>query len=370
MTTHHLSPAPADLHLHRVRRDHEQALVDQILAATATAACRGWTPDDLRHVLGNGVAHLLFLAHHRVTAAAATTESVRRAWRRQCHAVDPLPWAVTELENWLTTLRELPLLADEEILTDLHQLHEREEDPDGPDGLDGQQRRAAHRIAGLLRKAESTTFDAEAETLVAKAQQLRQRHRIDTALTPPGSPATSVELLALRVRMSAPWIRHQFLLLAQIAGANSCTAVLLSAHGIATVIGEAGDVRHTVDLFASLNRQCAHFMRISAGAHEASRTGQTTAYRRAFLLAYASRIGALLREAGADAAEDREDSDRALPVLAERSAAAEERTRQLFPALRGISFSSRHARGHRDGRVAAGRSHLRGDRAGLDRRSA
>ncbi len=366
MTVHH--PSPTDLHLHRVRRHHERVLATQVTDAIVTAACRGWTPEDLRHVLGAGVDRLLFLAHHRVTAAAAPP--VRAAWSRQCHAGEVARWSVVELERWLAILRELPLLADEEILTDLHQLHDLEENPGSSDGLSEAQRRARHRITGLLRKAESTTFDAEAEALVAKAQQLRQRHRIDAALLEDPDGGSARELLALRARFTAPWLRHQFLLLTQVAAANSCTAVLLSGHGIATVIGEPGDVHHTADLFTSLNRQCAHLMRVSAGAHEAARTGQTTAYRRAFLLSYASRIGTLLREAGVEATRSAEAGDRALPVLAERSAVAETRTRRLFPALRDISFSSRHTQGHVDGHSAAGRAHLRGDRSALGRRSA
>lgn len=356
-------------HPHRTHHHRHVALATRVVAAVASAAHRGWTPDDLRHVLGPGVDHLLFRAHHRVATAAPP---VRQAWRRQCHPAEPGDRPLAELEGWLDTLERLPALPDQAILTDLHQLQAREEEPAG---LSEEQRRARHRITGLLRKAESTTFDAEAEALVAKAQQLRQRHRIEAVLDPRVSQTTSAGPSARRVRFSAPWVRHQYLLLTQVAVANSCTAVLLSRHGIATVIGESDDVQHTTDLFASLNRQCAHFMRTSAGAAEAARAGQTAAYRRAFLLSYASRIGTLLRKAGEEAsdrggtggADDPGTGDvgRALPVLAARAEVAEERTRQLFPALRGMSFSSRHHQGHRDGRTAAGRSHLRGDRSAL-----
>lgn len=340
-------------------------LIDAAAKAVVAAATRGWTPEDLRHVLGPRADHLLFLAHHRVDRLASP--AVRRAWISQCHAVARPDWAAPELEDWCVALSALPGLPDEQILLAPPQPGDTGE-ATGP--LDAAQLRARHRITALLRKAESTDFAAEAESLVAKAQQLRARHRITALLAEERTEAHRRETVALRVRFHAPWVRHQFLLLAQVAHAKSCRAVLLSTSGIATVVGERGDVGHSADLFAGLNRQCLHGMRHSAGAARAAQRGETTAYRRSFLLAYAHRIGDLLRAAGAEACTDLPATNRTLPVLAQRAEAAAQQTRELFPALRGLSFSARHPRGSLDGTRAADRAHLVGDAAALHPRSA
>lgn len=345
--------------------NHFAELLDAAVGAVAAAATRGWLPEDLRHVLGHRADHLLFLAHHRVGRHASP--AMRRAWADQCPAVPRPDWTAPELADWWTALSALPELPDEQILLLPRQLRDA---GSTPEHLDAVQRRACHRITALLRKAESTGFEAEAESLVAKAQQLRHRHRITTLLDEGGAQGRGPGPVALRVHFHAPWVRHQFLLLAQVASANSCRAVLLSTRGIATIIGERGDVCHSADLFASLNRQCLYGMRTSTGARRAARRGETTVYRRSFLLAYAHRIGDLLQEAGAEACADIPTASSALPVLMKRAETATQRARELFPTLRGLSFSARHHQGSLDGILAAEHSRLAGEAAALQPRSA
>lgn len=334
------------------RQELQWTIVDRLVVA----ACLGWVPDDLRHLFGPAVDPFLATAHPQVMARAP--ETIRGAWGRQCHtAANPRAsdFPIGEMEKIAHRLREIPSLVDADLLTDVHLLHDHDLDSTG---LSAEQRRAQQRITGLLKKAESTTFEAEAESLVAKAQQLRQRYRIDH-LPPTDSSAEAADVVAVRIRLKAPWVRQQFLLLARVARANSCRSILSGSVGIASLVGHPDDVRHVAELFVSLNHQRDFFMRNSPGAEEAARTGHTAAYRRSFLYSYANRIGDLLTEATDDVAVTATEEKNVLPVLAFRDVAAEDAVGQLFPHTRGMSFGhEHHATGSADGVRAAERSHL------------
>lgn len=344
---------------------YHRHLITMIVDRIATAACRGWAPADLRHLSGAGIDHLLFLAHHRIPATVAAP--VRRAWQEQCRPAPRPDYRSAQLEKILDQVDLLPELADAAILTDLDHL---EGHPGAAVEADPEQQRILTRISALLRKAESTTFEAEAESLVAKAQQLRQRHRLDTVDTADaadtadgGGSFDDHPLVALRVHLVAPWVRHQFLLLHRVAGANSCSTILMGGQEIASVIGHPQDVRHTVELFHSLNRQRDYFMRTSPGAAEAARAGDTTAYRRAFLLSYAARIGNLLEEANTGLSDTRPGDDRALVLLDDRRAEVDDYLHSAFHRTRSMSFAARHSGGWRDGYAAADSSRLTHDPA-------
>ncbi|QGU05079.1 DUF2786 domain-containing protein [Corynebacterium comes] len=347
------STLPASTDPERVHREELQwTIVDRILAA----ARLGWAPDDIRHLVGSSVDPFLAVARPQVEAVAPDT--VRAAWRRQCHSPDNRhtgECATGRMETIAEKLRDLPVFRDTELLTDLHLLRGRDLDPAG---LSTDQRRAQQRITGLLKKAESTTFAAEAEALVAKAQQLRQRYRIDNVQSGHLSPEPG-DVVSLRVRLTAPWVRQQFLLLSRVSFANSCRSILNRSVAIASLIGHADDVRHVAELFASLNHQRDYFMRTAPGAHEAARERQTLAYRRSFLFSYAIRIGDLLTAAAEEVALTPHEEKNILPVLAHRGVMSGAATDRLFPHTTGISFGhEHHASGAADGVRAAERSRL------------
>lgn len=337
-------------HVHR--EELQWTIVDRLIIA----ACRGWTPDDVRHLLGSDVDPFLVTAHPRVLAVAP--DRVRAAWRSQC----PTPvdrrtaeCATLRMETIAARLLNLPDFADAGLLTDLSLL--RDHHPDTA-GMTVEQRRALQRITGLLKKAESTTFAAEAESLVAKAQQLRQRYRIDNAAGG-GHPSAPDQVVSLRMRLTAPWVRQQFLLLSRVAFANSCRSVLQGSVGIASLIGHPDDVRHVAELFTSLNHQRDYFMRTSPGAREAALAGQTSAYRRSFLFSYAIRIGDLLTAAADEVSLTPHEEENALPVLARRDEVSGATADRLYPHTTGISFRHGHHRtGSADGVRAAERSRL------------
>ena len=336
---------------------------ETIINELAFAAARGWTPDDLRHALGPVV--IPFLRESRPHLFAVTHTRIAAAWDRQLRTLVSDTTAEPDhgtLRALAVELVSLPAFTDADTYVEQHVLlrHNRAATGDSPEQV-----RARQRITGLLRKAESTTFAAEAESLVSKAQELRQRYRLTHALDGDGGELGAV--VSVRVHLHAPWVRFQFLLLGAVAVPNACRTVLSASIGIATLVGHPDDVAHCLELFASLNHQRDYFMRHSPGAAAAKGRRQTAAYRRSFLFAYATRIGDLLEAATTEAPAGDVDSSAALPVLVRREVAAEETRDRIFPLTSGMRFGhSHHGSGAADGVAAAENSHLGPVRTGLN----
>jgi hypothetical protein len=107
------------------------------------------------------------------------------------------------------------------------------------------------RVRALLAKAESTTFDAEAEAFTAKAQELMARHRIDRAVVD-AAGAGAEEPIGRRVAIDNPYANAKATLLAQVAGPNGCRAVWSKDLGFSTVFGFASELDGVEELFTSL----------------------------------------------------------------------------------------------------------------------
>lgn len=343
-------------------------LVHTLIHDIIIVAQRGWDPHDLQHVLGPAAAAVLEKAAPQIPARVQI-DTVRKAWLAYRPSAYELSLASTVTErtatSWMDKLYRLPFLRDAEVIAS----------PE-PQFNDPKQKKMHEKIQALLAKAESTQFEDEADALIAKAQNLRQQYRIDSVLD--NLENSQENIIALRVRISAPWVKHQHSLLCSIAYANGGTAVLLSDFGICTVMATRDDAEHIIDLFTSLNRQRAWFMKNSDGAKLAARDGETASYRRSFILAYASKIRQLLHEANVAAADDAHRTaddahnersydivSRALPALAHRQAEAEDALHELFPNLSSMNLSMNHMRGIIDGVDAAERSHLGGDKSGI-----
>jgi len=214
-----------------------------------------------------------------------------------------------------------------------------------------------HKVRSLLAKAESTAFPEEAEALTAKAQQLMGRHAIDRAVLAAGSPGAG-RPEGREVLVEAPYARPKFQLLSVLATANRCRAVLETCSGVATVVGFPDD-RATVELlYTSLLVQATRAM-LRAG--DSPRT-RARAYRQAFLLAYASRIGTRLQEAAAatEAEAAARHGDGLLPVLAGRRDAVDRQVAQEFPHLRRLRVTASDPAGYAAGHAAAERARLGG----------
>ena len=167
----------------------------------------------------------------------------------------------------------------------------------------GAQRRAAEvddrvlaRVRMLLAKAESTPFEAEAETFTAGAQALMARHSIDVAmLAAAGGAGADDKPTGRRIGIDRPYERPKVLLLSVVADANRCRTVWSESLGFVTVVGFPSDLEAVDTLFTSLLLQSTRAMR-SEGSRT-HRTGQsrTRAFRQSFLTAFAHRIGQRLR---------------------------------------------------------------------------
>jgi Protein of unknown function (DUF2786) len=213
------------------------------------------------------------------------------------------------------------------------------------------------RVRGLLAKAESTAFPAEAEAYSAKAQELIARHSIDEALA---SGATAEVLpLARRIGVDHPYESEKAAVLDAVARANRCRTVWSPELGFTTVFGFDADIDAVELLHASLLVQAGRAMaRAQQGKAGKARL---KAFRRSFLIAYAVRIGERLDQARRAAVAQAADPAGLLPVLASRDVRVRETMNRVFPRTvraRGSRIDS--LEGWDSGREAADRAALTG----------
>ena len=194
--------------------------------------------------------------------------------------------------------------------------------------------RVLRRIRGLLAKAESTEFPDEAEALTAKAQELMTRHAVDAALLDAGPSPAGIDVGTRRVHVTDPYVRAKMQLLGAVAGANDVRLVWYQGLGIANLVGGRTDLEAVELLFTSLLLQVAQAL--TAAERRAGRRSASRAFRRAFLLGYAYRIGERLQAARRQAttAAAAERGVDLLPVLRSRREAVEAAVAELFPRVR------------------------------------
>lgn len=209
--------------------------------------------------------------------------------------------------------------------------------------------RMLERVRALLAKAESTTFPEEAEAYTAKAQELMARHSIDHVLLLSRTGARDEPGLR-RIAVDNPYEAPKTLLLQAVAGANRCRTVWVKEFGFATVLGFPTDLDAVELLFTSLLVQAVRAMTHSPTT--------TRSYRKAFLTAYAQRIGERLTEATERVTHDAEPD--LLPVLSRRQEEVDTRFRAEFPAILRQTINVSHSQGWAEGRAAADRADLHG----------
>jgi hypothetical protein len=212
------------------------------------------------------------------------------------------------------------------------------------------------RIRGLLTKAESSDFAEEADAFMAKAQELMTRYCIDRAMVEGDSKGDSAQQVdARRLWLEDPYLEAKALLLANVASANRCRAVVDPVFGFSTLVGHPEDLDATDLLFTSLLVQAQR--RITALGNDPTfgRRARKPSYRRSFLVAYAGRIGSRLREANevATVAADQALGNRLLPVLAHREEKLDAAIGALFGELKELKFSLTDVAGWAAGTAAA-----------------
>jgi hypothetical protein len=220
--------------------------------------------------------------------------------------------------------------------------------------------RMLERVRALLAKAESTTFDAEAEAFMGKAQELMAKYAIDMAMVSAAtadahSLAAGVE--ARRLHLDDPYAAQKAQLLGAVAAVNGGQVVWHEGWGFATVIGFPVELELTELTFTSLLVQMTRAM---ANAGASGGHSRSASFRRAFVLSYAQRVGERLEEARRRAHDeaDAQYGGALVPVEEARRAAVRERAEDWFPNTRAMRSRSVDASGWYAGRSAADTANL------------
>lgn len=339
------------------------ALEDALVAAVTDRWTRNWQPADLarlaarhpardRAVLRDAIGVEAERWRHRPGADprwlaqldAFGARAVPPGWLQRRGGL----WAAEAAYRWVTFLHVLPAI-----------LVPSPGPADWSDTLvaSGVDAKILDRVRALLAKAESTTFEAEAEALTAKAQQLMTRHAIDRALvaTERGWAEASQ---TRRIYIDDPYATAKSMLLGAVARPSGCRTVWSSGYGFATVFGFDADLDAVELLFTSLLVQATTAM-LAAG--EAGARQRSRGWRHGFLVGFAGRIGqrlAAAREASVQEAAAHHGADRLLPVLSSRDDAVEAAVHNLFPSLRQRSVSVSDGTGYAAGTWAAERADL------------
>jgi hypothetical protein len=325
---------------------------------------RGWTPSDLVHV----AARQLTASHAEVAVGQALADGRRRVglgqsvhprWLEQLEALDQeqrrvvsrppdehLRWLV---ELWCLVVRlpsvtpTVPRPGDTWSELSAAGVH-----------LDA---RMLARVRALLAKAESTTFEDEAEAFTAKAQELIARYAIDEALLHTvddvGDPSVR------RIPIDDPYADAKSALIAAVAAANRCRVVHSPAMGWVTAFGYDHDLDAVELLGVSLLTQATTAMLRLGPQRDAAGRSRTRAFRRAFLFGFAHRIGERLRRAteGQMAATD-DGAGRLVPVLAARDDRLRAAAAAAFPETVRRKTSVSDASGWHAGQAAAEQADL------------
>ena len=217
-----------------------------------------------------------------------------------------------------------------------------------------------NRVRALLAQAESTNFEAEAETFTAKAQELMTRHAIDMAMVAAGTQR-SERPGTIRIPIDEPYINAKWILLSVVASSSRCRSVFQKHFALGTVVGFDTDLDATETLFTSLLVQAQIAMQAASAAAPRGAAARTRSFRSSFLMAYAYRVGERLEEINAHVvAEAEAETGRSiLPVLAARSSAVDARVTEIFPKLGTMrSRAGLDPEGWASGRMAADRAKL------------
>jgi hypothetical protein len=215
------------------------------------------------------------------------------------------------------------------------------------------------KIRALLAKAESTTFDAEAEALTAKAQELMARYRIDRALLDAGRAGATVRTDSRRVAVDNPYADAKAFLLGRIAHANGARSIWCKDEGYSAVFGLPDELDLLEELYTSLLVQAAAAMRRAGPKRDGLGRNRTRSFRRSFLVAFAVRIGERLREtvdatiAEAVGQAVANAGAELVPLLAAREEAVAAAAREAFPMTRSLSPSVSDGEGWHAGKVFA-----------------
>ncbi|HVB43295.1 MAG TPA: DUF2786 domain-containing protein [Streptosporangiaceae bacterium] len=214
--------------------------------------------------------------------------------------------------------------------------------------------RLLDRVRKLLAQAEDDgVTPAEAQAFTAKAAELMAKYGIDRALLAADQPETDQPANRI-LDIDNPWAREKAHLLCGLAAALRCQCILLgggSRPGSRVhIFGFASDIDRTDVLYTSVLIQMAHGL---AGARVPEWSSSPRAWRRSWLLGFATAVISRVREAeyGAVVAATKAgnaSSDRTAVVLADRSLIIRKHVEDAYPVTRKAKVTYSGS-GYRDG---------------------
>lgn len=225
------------------------------------------------------------------------------------------------------------------------------------------------RIRGLLDKAESSEFPAEAEALTNKAIEMMERYRIDEAMIADSAPLQDRgKIIEVRINAgSGPYVNARAELANQVAKNHSVKMLQATGYSGKTIylIGYETDVELTEMLYTSLLVQATRAVADPEVKATKADYEHGTAFTRSFLLAFADRIGARMRESNSEAASAVTAAapigERSVAlVLADRTKDVEDDVLRRYGKLRAArrSTGTSSANGHTAGTAAANRADI------------
>ncbi|GAA4075256.1 DUF2786 domain-containing protein [Nonomuraea soli] len=313
-----------------------------IARSIATLWRNGWQPADLIRVAARrlGPPHAE-LAAEQITSELRTYahDTVPERWLDQVTAVtgrkEPRLVAIgqaLELLQLLTTLPRLEQLGP--IPGQARRTSPTRTSPTrtSPTRTSTADDKTLTRVRALLAKAESTSYEAEAQTFTAAAQRLMAKHSIDVAMleTGPHSGPSGI-----RVGIDAPYEQAKASLLSVVADANRCRAVWSDDLGFSTVLGFEADLDAVELLFTSLLVQATTSIVQAGTKKHGSGRSRSRSFRESFLQAFTVRVGERLDEATAETVREEGEARGTdlVPLLAARTAEVESAVEAMFPAL-------------------------------------
>jgi Protein of unknown function (DUF2786) len=213
--------------------------------------------------------------------------------------------------------------------------------------------RLLDRVRKLLAQAEDDSVTpAAAQAFTAKAAELMAKYGIDRALLAADQPETDQPANRM-LDIDNPWAREKAHLLCGLASALRCQAILLGSTRPGSrvhIFGYGSDIERTDLLYTSVLIQMAHGL---AGARVPEWSSSPRAWRRSWLLGFATAVIAKVRQAEHGAmvsasAPQGGRSDRTALVLADRSLVIRQHVERAYPVTRKarVTYSGS---GYRDG---------------------
>jgi len=153
----------------------------------------------------------------------------------------------------------------------------------------------ARKIRGLLKKAEGSAFEEEADAFLRKAQELMFKHGIDEERLWATDPSRrhKIEIRKVKIPDNKPGSMQKRIMLNSIAKVNHCKMWFNQGKGESSVAGYPNDLIFVELLYTSIVTQMA-FKQAMAQAHASNVHHKT--FKSNFADAFASRIHERLME--------------------------------------------------------------------------